>query len=350
MKKRFIGMMGVGLLLTGVYMGQVARPSVTIDGREVIFEDAEPMIIEDRTMIPIREVLEALGYQIMWDGRTQTVRILTGENPDYRFPRVFDEVALTAELTAFMARYHQTVSIFYENFETGFSFTYMGDRVFFGASATKAPFGLYLLNEVAQGRRQLTSLHTYSELDEWGGSGIIRHEHVPGDRFTLGRLIELMMVPSDNIATRILHRYVGLEGHRRFWEELGGNPAHIHNLTYSHLTAHEAGIFLREAYRFMNEAGSYGLLLQDMMLRNRYAFITASYPVGSKSGWSGPVTQSGGGWHDMAIVFAPSVYGLAILTDRYQATPEDRRVIAEISQFIENFNHRHFIAETEGEN
>lgn len=46
--------------------------SVTIDGRFIEF-DVPPQLINDRTMVPLRAIFEALGARVEWDNDTQTV-------------------------------------------------------------------------------------------------------------------------------------------------------------------------------------------------------------------------------------------------------------------------------------
>ena len=45
---------------------------VAIDGEYVEF-DVKPQIINDRTMVPLRAIFEALGAEVDWDSDTQTV-------------------------------------------------------------------------------------------------------------------------------------------------------------------------------------------------------------------------------------------------------------------------------------
>lgn len=44
---------------------------VFLNGKQLEF-DVEPMIINSRTMVPLRVIFEALGAKVDWDGRTQT--------------------------------------------------------------------------------------------------------------------------------------------------------------------------------------------------------------------------------------------------------------------------------------
>ena len=41
---------------------------VTIDGVPVVFADQDPTIVDGRTLVPVRGVFEALGFYVEWDG------------------------------------------------------------------------------------------------------------------------------------------------------------------------------------------------------------------------------------------------------------------------------------------
>ena len=47
---------------------------ILVDGERVI-PDSDPVIVNDRTLCPIRAVAEKLGYKVDWDGTTRTVTI-----------------------------------------------------------------------------------------------------------------------------------------------------------------------------------------------------------------------------------------------------------------------------------
>ena len=52
------------------------KVTVTLDGKEVVFPDAQPFVDErDRTLVPIRFVSEAMGAQVDWDGESYTAII-----------------------------------------------------------------------------------------------------------------------------------------------------------------------------------------------------------------------------------------------------------------------------------
>ena len=57
----------------------VTEVTVTVDGQEVKFKDQDPVIIEGRTLVPVRGVFEALGAEVEWIGETRQVLV---KSPD----------------------------------------------------------------------------------------------------------------------------------------------------------------------------------------------------------------------------------------------------------------------------
>lgn len=57
----------------------VTEVTVTVDGQDVKFKDQDPVIIEGRTLVPVRGVFEALGAEVEWIGETRQVLV---KSPD----------------------------------------------------------------------------------------------------------------------------------------------------------------------------------------------------------------------------------------------------------------------------
>ncbi|ACI17184.1 MAG TPA: copper amine oxidase N-terminal domain-containing protein [Fervidobacterium sp.] len=49
-----------------------AAPKIIIDGTELKI-DANPVVVDGRTLVPLRGIFEALGAIISWDGNTKTI-------------------------------------------------------------------------------------------------------------------------------------------------------------------------------------------------------------------------------------------------------------------------------------
>ena len=47
--------------------------TVTIDGRSLAFPGVGPQMVQNRVMVPLRGIFEALGASVLWDGPTKTV-------------------------------------------------------------------------------------------------------------------------------------------------------------------------------------------------------------------------------------------------------------------------------------
>ena len=48
---------------------------VYANGEQIVFDDQEPVIVNGRTLIPLRAAAEALGMSVDWDENTNTVII-----------------------------------------------------------------------------------------------------------------------------------------------------------------------------------------------------------------------------------------------------------------------------------
>ena len=57
-----------------------AKPDVTVmvEGTEVVFPDQQPIIKNDRTLVPVRFIAESLGYDVEWDPKDHTAVIDDG--------------------------------------------------------------------------------------------------------------------------------------------------------------------------------------------------------------------------------------------------------------------------------
>jgi len=50
--------------------------SVTIDGEVISFTGQQPTIVDGRTLVPVRGVFEALGFDVGWDGAARTATLV----------------------------------------------------------------------------------------------------------------------------------------------------------------------------------------------------------------------------------------------------------------------------------
>ncbi len=53
---------------------------VEYNKKAIVFPDQKPVIRDKRTLVPIRPIAEGLGFEVKWDNQTRTVTILKGAN------------------------------------------------------------------------------------------------------------------------------------------------------------------------------------------------------------------------------------------------------------------------------
>ena len=245
----------------------------------------------------------------------------------------------TAYLTAHLRQFGNNISVYFHNLESGYTFTHNPDRRYPSASISKAFFALYVYQKADAGLFDTRSMVTYLPEDHRLGSGVIRHRYDFGAVFSQRRLLQLMLEPSDNIATKMLVREHGLAGFREFAYVTAGLASnHVGSrIMNSHVTARESGAFGRAIYDFVATDTPYARMFHNNMNNSLFPFIVSDYPLISKSGDFPPYA-----WHDMAIIYAQSPYVLVILSAREGWTPEDFRDFREISMMFQAFNTRYF--------
>lgn len=83
-----------------------ARPEIRVHVNGVLIElDQPPVIIEGRTLVPTRGVFEAMGFNVEWDYRTQTVYLFHSNGSEVtitigRYHLVMNDVATSMEVPA----------------------------------------------------------------------------------------------------------------------------------------------------------------------------------------------------------------------------------------------------------
>ena len=62
------------ILCFSINLGYASEITVKINDKDVIF-DVSPIIMNERTMVPMRVIFEILGYKVDWESQTQEVII-----------------------------------------------------------------------------------------------------------------------------------------------------------------------------------------------------------------------------------------------------------------------------------
>jgi len=70
-------LLAAGLVLAGVISGAANSPRIRINGAFVHIpaDDQPPVIVDNRTLVPLRAVMEALGFDVHWNDTTRTITL-----------------------------------------------------------------------------------------------------------------------------------------------------------------------------------------------------------------------------------------------------------------------------------
>jgi hypothetical protein len=80
MKKLTAAISAISILTTtaSAMNGTPVNINVTVNGTQVVFEDQQPIILNDRTLLPVRGVMEAMGKTVSWDEENNRAIVTDG--------------------------------------------------------------------------------------------------------------------------------------------------------------------------------------------------------------------------------------------------------------------------------
>lgn len=133
------------------------------------------------------------------------------------------------------------------------------DEVFPAASLAKIPIAIELLRRVDMGQFDLSERLDTSEVARAGGGGVLDYLD-PTTRLTLGDLLTLMLVVSDNTASNVLLDLVGMG-------EVNESMSRL-NLTRTRLARHFMDFAARNAHRDNLTTASETLALMELLRGN----------------------------------------------------------------------------------
>lgn len=82
MSKKFLLVLVVSLMVLAFAIpAQAGTPTISIDNKVMTYDatDVAPFIENDRVLVPMRKIFEALGATVTWDDATQTVTGVKGD-------------------------------------------------------------------------------------------------------------------------------------------------------------------------------------------------------------------------------------------------------------------------------
>ena len=155
--------------------------------------------------------------------------------------------ALQSALERVDARHPGDIGVYVRHLDRDESFSYRAEEPWYLASGIKVPVAIAVMRAVAAGTLSLDTRVTLLASDYVDGAGGT-NAFKPGSRLRVSWLLEQMIVHSDNTASDVLIRTVGIEQVNAIAAELSGAPdlritslADVRRLAYGQLHPSAAG-------------------------------------------------------------------------------------------------------------
>ncbi|MBQ2991178.1 MAG: serine hydrolase [Clostridia bacterium] len=218
-----------------------------------------------------------------------------------------------AWLTPGLDRLGGDTGVYVKNLATGESWARGEDAPVCAASVIKIPVMITVFRLAQEGKLSLEEIHALREEERLPSCGTLKAMHT-GIEMTLLDLTKLMIIVSDNAATNILIRRVGMDGVNATMRQLGCRHSVLRRVLFdseasrrgiqNDITAADMGLLLEKLYfgkAVSPEAdGQMMEILLDQRLNGKLPFFldSAGIDVAHKTG------EDDGISHDVGVIYA----------------------------------------------
>lgn len=197
--------------------------------------------------------------------------------------------------------------IYYEDFITGDKVVYNEDEPFIAASTIKIPIVMNAADMIANNSLGEDQTITYTAGDYEEGTGVLQDSKEFNEPITIHRLIDLMLVYSDNIATNMMIR--NCSDLRPYIKSVTGTSLELEG---NYITPKQQGIFLRRLYENKDNNKIYVDIINDMKNTIFHDSLDKYLPwqiVAHKIGAYNEFI------HDCGIIYTERPYSLSVYTE-----------------------------------
>ena len=157
---------------------------------------------------------------------------------------------LSNEIYNNLKNYGALSSFYIVSLDDGMSIGYNVDRAYETASSIKAPYALYIYEEIAKGNIDPDQKITYEEKYYNKGTGVVKKAEY-GTEFTVRELVYYSLHESDNVAHIMLHKTFGVKGYNEMLKNLGTKQLYLTATNpWGFTSCRAAALFWQEVYNF----------------------------------------------------------------------------------------------------
>jgi beta-lactamase class A len=230
------------------------------------------------------------------------------------------------------------VGFYYKNLVTGEKITFQEDMPLQAASVIKIPILIEAFSRLEAGSIHKTDLFTIKREDKLPSCGALTYMH-DGLQVTLEDLYTLMIILSDNTATNLLIKYLGMDQINSTMEELGCSHIKLNRYLFdsqkaalgieNYISAGDIAGLLEKMYRgelVSKEASAEMLrILKNQRLNGKIPFfIHGNADIAHKTGEDDGIT------HDVGIVYGKEPFILCFCGNEVDV-PAYERLMQDVS-------------------
>lgn len=206
--------------------------------------------------------------------------------------------------------YGARVAFYYEDIESGVSYSYNADEIMYSASLIKLPFALSLLWENEEHDLGFDGIFTYTGAEYAYGSGEIKFSPA-GSTYTYLELMEYMLRVSDNVAFAVLRDKYGMERYFDFARSIGADSLYADDGWT--VNARDGGKILKSAYNYIEGDCAFSAQIKDAMCSSVHTVMLSPGLSGKEI--ARKYGRDYGAYHDMGIVYDDHPYVIVFLSD-----------------------------------
>jgi len=196
---------------------------------------------------------------------------------------------LLNEIYTTIKDYGANNSFYLISLEDDMSIAYNIDKNYETASSIKAPYALYIYQEIEKGTIDPNQKIVYESQYYNKGTGVIKKSDF-GTVYTVRDLVYYSLTESDNIAHIMLHKTFGVKGYNEMLKNLGSKQLYLTvGNPWGYMSARSAAIIWQEIYNFSIRSGE-GITFLNILSSGKYNYfkeVMPSIPSASKTGFAG---------------------------------------------------------------
>lgn len=196
--------------------------------------------------------------------------------------------SLLTEIYSSINEYGAANSFYIVSLDDGMSIAYNVDKSYETASSIKAPYALYLYEQISEGNIDPNQEIMYEEHHYNKGTGVIKKSEF-GTMYTVRDLIYYSVNDSDNIAHQMLHKTFGVKGYNDMLRNLGTKQLYLTaSNPWGYTSPRSAALIWQEIYNFSIRSED-GITFLNLLSNGKYNYfkeVMPSIPSASKTGFA----------------------------------------------------------------